>query len=193
LSDSERKRLLETCRQSFWDRLYLVVLLAITTGARRSELLGLKWHDIDWQNETAFVSDTKNSTSKVLHLIPPVIAELNRFKDIENKLVFESPNIPGQALDFRKPWNAALKIAAISQKDVIVNGKVTLEKFTFHSLRHSFCSALSDSGHELGQIAELAGHKSIQTTRKYIHSNESENKKLINKLASKLDISYQIL
>jgi integrase len=47
LSDDERQRLLQACRQSKWPRLYLLVLLALTTGARKGELLGLQWADVD--------------------------------------------------------------------------------------------------------------------------------------------------
>jgi len=43
LSDSERSRLFKAVRQSSWDKLYLLVLLAITTGARKGELVNLKW------------------------------------------------------------------------------------------------------------------------------------------------------
>jgi integrase len=45
LSDEERGRLLEACRKSDWDRMYLLVLLALTTGARKSELTHLRWSD----------------------------------------------------------------------------------------------------------------------------------------------------
>jgi integrase len=46
LSDQERVKLLSACKQSDWGSLYLIVLMAITTGARRSELLRLTWSDI---------------------------------------------------------------------------------------------------------------------------------------------------
>ena len=45
LSDEERARLLLACKASKWPRLYLLVLLGLTTGARKGELLGLRWQD----------------------------------------------------------------------------------------------------------------------------------------------------
>jgi integrase len=47
LDDEERTALLAACRESSWPRLWLLVMMALTTGARRGELLGLRWCDID--------------------------------------------------------------------------------------------------------------------------------------------------
>ena len=59
---------LASCRASHWDKLYLIVLLAITTGARKGELTKLRWNDIDFERRTAYVSTTKNGQPKVLPL-----------------------------------------------------------------------------------------------------------------------------
>lgn len=48
LSDGEREALLVAAKASQWDKLYLLIILAITTGARRGEMLGLRWSDIDF-------------------------------------------------------------------------------------------------------------------------------------------------
>ena len=52
LSDDERKRLLSSCLQSNWPKMYLLVLMALTTGARKSELLYLRRKDIDLKYRT---------------------------------------------------------------------------------------------------------------------------------------------
>jgi len=56
--------------------LYLVVLMALTTGARRGELLGLKWSDIDFKSRLASLITTKNGKPRMLPLTQQVIAEL---------------------------------------------------------------------------------------------------------------------
>ncbi|MCU0928863.1 MAG: tyrosine-type recombinase/integrase, partial [Burkholderiaceae bacterium] len=53
LADDERARLLEACRKSRQPKLYLFVLLALTTGARRGEIEGLRWADIDFDRGEA--------------------------------------------------------------------------------------------------------------------------------------------
>jgi site-specific recombinase XerD len=55
-------------------------------------------------------------------------------------------------------------------------------------LRHGFCSALSDSGKEINQIAKLAGHKSIQTTMRYIHQGREQKRQMVNELAQSFSL-----
>ncbi len=63
LSDDERTKLLYECKQSSWGKMHLLVLLAITTGMRKSELTGLRWTDIDFEKGLAKLTDTKNGES----------------------------------------------------------------------------------------------------------------------------------
>jgi integrase len=52
LSDDERKRLIKACQESHWDKLYLLVLMAMTTGARKGELMSLRWCDVGFKDNT---------------------------------------------------------------------------------------------------------------------------------------------
>lgn len=189
LSDQERQRLIKACHASHWDKLYLLVVMAMTTGARKGELMNLRWSDINFKEGTAFLGDTKNGTSRELYLAPVVIAELKRHQEIGTGLIFPSAELPDQPMDFRKAWRNALKAANISDKDVLnADGTVKLERFTFHCLRHGFCSALSDAGKEINQIAKLAGHKSIQTTMRYIHQGRDQKRQIVNELAQAFNL-----
>jgi len=76
------------CRASHWDKLYLLVLLAITTGARKGELTKLRWNDIDFDRRTAYVATTKNGQPKVLPLTDSVIRELEIFDCKDSSLIF---------------------------------------------------------------------------------------------------------
>jgi len=183
LSADERPKLLKACQESHWDRLYLLVLMAMTTGARKGELLKLRWCDIDFKNCSTYLADTKNGEAKELHFPTAVITELKRLQEVGSGLIFAGGN-PSEPMDFRKAWSKALKMADIPEKDILnPDGSVKLEKFTFHCLRHGFCSALSDSGKEINQIAKLAGHKSIQTTMRYIHQGRDQKRQIVNELA----------
>ncbi len=185
LTDNERAALLDSCRQSHWDKLYLLVLMALVSGARRSELLGLHWNDIDFKSNVALLSDTKNGTSRTLLFPSIAMAELKRFQQTGNGLLFESEKNPALPKDIRKAWAKALKIAGISDKDILnADNSVKIEKYTFHCLRHGFCTALSDAGKELSQIAEMAGHKSIQTTMRYVHQGNDQKQKIVDELAA---------
>ena len=68
LSDEERAALLGACAKSDWSPLHALVLLAITTGERRGELLSLKWVDLDLKAGRATLHDTKNGEQRTLPL-----------------------------------------------------------------------------------------------------------------------------
>ena len=184
LSDAERQGLIMACKESHWDKLYLLVLMAMVTGARKGELMNLRWNDVNFKDCTGYLGDTKNGSSRELHFPPVVMAELKRFQEVGTSLIFPSSEKPDQPMDIRKAWAKALKTANISDRDTFnADGSIKQEKFTFHCLRHGFCSALSDSGKEINQIAKLAGHKSIQTTMRYIHQGREQKRQIVNELA----------
>jgi len=169
LSNSEKTRLLGACMSSNWDKLHLLVLLAITTGARKGELTKLRWSDIDFDRQTAFVRTSKNGQPKVLPLTDSVIKELQLFNTKDNSLIFASTVKPDKPYCFTKPWYKALKDADI-------------EDFRFHDLRHSCASYLAMNGASLLEIADVLGHKQIQMTKRYAHLCIEHKSSLINRV-----------
>jgi len=169
LSEAERTRLFKACRASHWDKLYLIVLLAITTGARKGELTKLRWNDIDFDRRTAYVATTKNGQPKVLPLTDSVIKELQLFDTKDSSLIFASKVKEDVAYCFTKPWKKALEDAEI--KD-----------FRFHDLRHSCASYLAQSGASLLEIADVLGHKQISVTKRYAHLCIEHKSNLINRV-----------
>lgn len=170
LSDGERERLFAACKASVWPRLYLLVLMAITTGARRGELEGLRWGNIDAEKATAYVDQTKNGDRKVLPLLPAVLAELERFRPKDqNALVFCSTRRPAQAYNTSMVFADALKAAKV--KD-----------FRFHDLRHSCASYLAQNGATLLEIADVLGHRQLSVTRRYSHLTTTHKAKLMQRV-----------
>src|SRR5690606_16893951 len=111
------------------------------------ELEKLRWCDIDWDQAQAHCKNTKNGSDKVLHLTDAVMAELKRLRVVGNCLLFGNPRNPTTPFDFRDEWSTALEQAGIP----LENDKG--EKLVFHSLRHTFCSTLANTGAELHEIA----------------------------------------
>mgnify|MGYP000636789254 CR=1 FL=1 len=173
LSNTERKRLLDACRSSKWNKLYLIVLMAITTGSRKGELLKLKWNDIDFEWQTAYVSTTKNGLPKVLPLTNDVINEMIKFRHQESQLIFNSEIKINKHYEFFKPWKKALKQSAIVD-------------FRFHDLRHSCASYLAQSGASLLEIADVLGHKQISVTKRYAHLCIEHKSSLINRVMGRI-------
>ena len=80
LSDEERTSLLEACAKSDWEPLRTLVLLAITTGARKGELIGLRWSDVDIKAGRALVRETKNGEQRTLPLVGKALEALRALK-----------------------------------------------------------------------------------------------------------------
>lgn len=169
LSDDERARLLEACRASKWPRLYVLVLMALTTGARKGELLGLRWADIDLDRAVATLRMTKAGTPRVLPLVPNVVAELRRFEAGAKACVFASPRDSSRPFAIGGRFIEALRVAKIRGA-------------TFHSLRHSTASYLAQSGASLLEIAEVLGHRQLQTTKRYAHWSVGNKAALVNRV-----------
>jgi integrase len=162
LSADERHRLLEACKASGNPYLYLVVVLALSTGARKMELLTLTWREVDLPRGVITVPKTKNGERRVLPLAGPALALLQqhaRVRRIDTPLVF--PWADGRhPLDIRYAWTQAVQAAQITD-------------FRFHDLRHSCASYLAMNGASLLEIAELLGHKTLAMVQRYAHLTES--------------------
>jgi integrase len=156
LSEIEQQSLLSACRASHWQKLYLLVLMALTTGARKGELLKLKWSDIDFANRTASLGMTKNGKARLLPLTHPVIKELMQFRENTNYLVFHSSVSKTSPIDFKKSWQKALKLSDIGH-------------CRFHDLRHTAASNLVRAGRTLFEVGTLLGHSSTTMTARYSH------------------------
>lgn len=177
LDDEERARLLAAVRASSWDRLYPLVLLAITTGARRGEIARLTWADIDLARALASVHVTKNGHPRVLPLVPAVVELLTalrkqdarRFDSVGRRLVFHSPRRPDQAFEFTPAWHKALAAAKI-------------DNFRFHDLRHCCASYLAQQGASLLEVADVLGHKSMAMVQRYAHLSTGSKAALVNRV-----------
>lgn len=188
LKPEEYERLLKVTRISQWPKLTSIVMLAVTTGARRGTLLGLKWKDVDLDRGEAFVQRTKNGEPFVLILTSDVVDELNRFKKKGNsdEYVFCGNN-PYKPAKFDKVWKRALVDANLeNMKDTPPD-----EKLVFHSLRHTHASWLAQQGAPLLAIADSMGHKSLAMTKRYSHLCIDSRKEMICKTFSARPLAPQ--
>ena len=162
LSDDERQRLLDACKASRCPYLYITVLIALSTGARKNEILELQWPDVHLVEGKLTFHDTKNQQRRSVPLAGPALELLRqhaRVRRIDTSLVF--PRDDGQApLDIRSAWEVARTHAGI-------------EDFRFHDLRHSAASYLAMNGASLAEIAEVLGHKTLQMVQRYAHLSEA--------------------
>lgn len=170
LSDDERKRLLEACQKN--PDLYIIVVLALSTGARRGEILGTRWKQVDLKRAAIVLHDTKNRERRVLPLHGPALALLSeraKVRRIDSDRVFPSHEKPDAEFNLRRCWPEALTEAKI-------------EDFRFHDLRHSAASYLAMNGATIAEIAEVLGHKTLAMVKRYAHLTDSHVSKVVGRM-----------
>ena len=166
LSPEECRRLLEATDQShffllaFRDKAILGTF--IYTGLRRGELLSLRLGDIDFDARTLTVRDGKGGKGRVVPLCEQLTDLLSDWLELrpacEHDALFTTRR--GEPLSkhgLQDAFHRARKTAGIDKGA------------TIHSLRHSFATALLQSGADLVSLQRLLGHSSLDTTAIYLH------------------------
>ena len=128
-----------------------LVAIAIETGTRRGELLGLLWQNVDLDKRTAFLPLTKNGTSRTIPLSLKAIEILQSLPRDISGVVF-----PVSKTALRGLWLRACKRAKI--KD-----------FRFHDLRHEATSRFFEKGLNVMEVAAITGHKDLRMLQRYTH------------------------
>lgn len=174
LSDKELERLIEACRASKLKELELIVLLAITTGMRRGEILGLRWPDVDMRRHQAVLLKTKNRERRAVPLVPrvlPLLAEHAKVRRLDTDFVFPLLG-KDKPLDLAHWFEQALARAKI-------------EDFRFHDLRHTAASYLAMSGATIPEIAAVLGHKTLAMVKRYAHLSDAHTGAVVERMAEK--------
>ncbi len=161
--------------------LRVVILTAAMTGLRQSELLGLRWRDVDWSAQrirvrNAFTRGEHSSrgksdlsTRRSVPMADPVLAELDRWSKrsqftSEASLVFAHPQT-GNPLDRTKVTRRFQQACEDASVSVI----------TFHELRHTFATQMAGQGVPLRKLQDWLGHADIKTTQIYTHYAPDEH------------------
>ena len=176
LSDEERERLLKACEEVDRERLYLLVVLALSTGARHGELRNLRWENVDFKRNVIVLHDTKNKERRVLplaHHALDLITECHRNRNVATPLVFPMQGAPLKPWRSRYHWLQALE-------------KAELTDFRFHDLRHSAASYLAMNGASLAEIAEVLGHKTLAMVKRYAHLSEAHTASVVERMNKKI-------
>jgi len=109
LDDAERARLLTACKASKYPRLYALALTAMLTGARKGELLALRWRDLDLDTGIVLLGRTKNGDRRTLLPLPQVVEALRPFIGDADRYVFGSTRSRyQQPANFGTSWRDAV-------------------------------------------------------------------------------------
>ncbi len=176
LSAEEIQRLLTACEKSRNPHLYLIALLAISTGARYGEVLNLRWVDCQTHRApTLTFRDTKNHETRCVPLVGTALEVLQAYEHSYSHqptdLLFPSQKNPQKPRSFRKTWQRAL-------------AEANIEGAVFHSLRHTCGSQLAMSGASLLDIATLLGHRSLEMVKRYSHLSQGHLSQTLERMTS---------
>lgn len=141
-----------------------IVRIAIETGMRQSEILGLRCSDIDLERRIVRLADTKNDEARTVPLSRLATETLrlalnNPARPKDTDLVFfGEPGKDGRRSPYciNKVWGA-------------IKANLGLGDLHFHDLRHEAISRLVEAGLSDQEVASISGHKSMQMLRRYTH------------------------
>lgn len=156
LRDDEEKRLLRACPP--W--LQELEVFALNTGMRLSEILELKWNEVDLSRMTVTVIRSKNGEKRTIPINGTALQLLSKKYLVHSgrsEFVF-----PSQAQTMISKYNVGRAF-----RGAIVKAEV--KDLHFHDLRHTFATRLVQAGQDLYKVQKLLGHKSAAMTQRYAH------------------------
>ena len=145
-----------------------IIALAVTTGMRRGEILGLRWLDVDLDAGRVLLPQTKNGEGRIVYL--NALAQ-----DVLRSLPADSEAKPTDKLfPIRADWvTGAFRRVCV---------KIELQDFRFHDLRHTAASRLRMQGADIHTVAQILGHKDLRMAARYQHLSPTFLSEAVNRL-----------
>ena len=133
-----------------------IIIIALHTGMRSSEIKNLKWSDVFLKQNYLIALNTKNGKPRKLIITPQMKEALSSLTKLGD-YVFMNPLTKKPYKEFKVTFRRTVKRAGIPH-------------ITFHELRHTTASRLNEIGVDLNTIQEYLDHSDARTTQKYIHN-----------------------
>jgi integrase len=144
-----------------------VVIFAVNTGMRRSEIVNLQWQDIELKRNTILVANSESfKTKSGRQRIVPINSLAKRILATQKRI---SPYVFVNSKGEKLKGNYLSQCFHQSAQDANLD-----DKLNFHSLRHTFASWLVQSGVGIYEVQKLLGHSSIAVTQVYAYLSENE-------------------
>lgn len=190
LSVKEQKQIM---KESVNNKKYFSVILALQTGLRIGEICGLKWQDIDFDNNILWVNRTlirvqdKDNLHKKTKVIETTPKSNNSIRKVpistflKKQLIAMKKNSVSEYVISTK--HKVTEPRTVSYRFQMIRKRLGLQNISFHSLRHTFATRCLEVGGNIATISSLLGHSSIKMTLDcYTNSFFSEEKKLVEKI-----------
>lgn len=185
LTEDEVKRLIESCPTKACNG-YLkpMVITAIYTGLRKSDIFNLEWPSVDLEKGVIQLVEAKTGKTRNIVLNRDMITLLQSLP-VKGEYIF--PNKNGKPFrDVKKSFLRALKKAGIKQSED------RRQKIVFHTLRHTCVSLLTERGADTTMVKNYVAHASEEMTKHYTHLSAEYARKtaeILNGLCRVIPIS----
>jgi integrase len=149
-------------------RLRMIVLIALTTGMRASEIFGLRWSDAMYSEGLLAVrAKLKGGKMRYVPLPPELAGELRRFKPkpAKDNVHFLIANDSERIFPPKQDAKSGRQRVEGSFQDLL--DRAGIKGFRFHDLRHTFASWYMMNGGDLYELAKILGHSNIKMTERY--------------------------
>ena len=168
LSEEQEQRLLLASPPYLRD----MILFAINTGLRTSDIFNLEWREVDIEQRRLKKIVKKNQRPLSLPLNDTAFGIVEARRGIQHgPYVFYNPMTGDKFKDVKGAIAAAVKRAGLG-------------KITWHTFRHTFALRLTREGVDIVTVKELLGHSNISTTMRYAHSNDEAKRQAVQRLKS---------
>ena len=162
--------------------------LALNTGCRKQELLGLEWRNVDFGNDLILLERTKNGTRRSVPLNSISRSVLIRRRGVRAEVC---PATPWVFFHVTGAVNAKVgdRVKDVKTSFATACNKAGITDFRIHDLRHTAASWLVMEGVPLLEVSRLLGHRSITQTERYAHLAPESSRELVGVLAGKANSS----
>ncbi|OCB03266.1 integrase [Acidithiobacillus ferrivorans] len=150
LVGDEENRLLDACSK-INPELAAIVRMAIETGMRQGEIMGMKWSMVNLSARTVTLPDTKNGTRRTVPLSSRAVAVLEALPR----------NLNGRVWTYTQDRLKAIYRTAVARAGIT--------GLTFHDLRHEATSRLFEKGFNPMEVSAITGHKTLQMLKRYTY------------------------
>ena len=165
-----------------------LITLAYFTGARLGDCSRMQWEGVDLAGEILTYTQAKTGAKVTTPLHPDLLARLNKLAGTDKPEVFVMPHManlrPGGRHGLSEAFKRIMRQAGIDSMTVQGAGNQMFNRRTFHSLRHSFTSALANENVSSELRMRLTGHATESQHRTYTHHEMDNLRAAVNKLPS---------
>ena len=149
------------------DRDRAMIDAMLLAGLRRCEVLGLRLQDIRWGERRLFIADGKGGHQRIVPISPRFFNTLRYYLDHERPAEADTPFV----FVVLKGPNRGRPLSPKGLDEIMTGARkrAGLDHATCHELRHTCFTRLREAGMELEALQAQAGHRSLDTTRLYVH------------------------